>query len=117
MRNITQYVYDHRWQKPGDVALISKLTTLSNPNNGNFGISTGAYKMINIFEINTLRMGYQLPANFVKKIKMTTVGFNFSVTNLLKITGEKDRDPEIPYTSLAGLPTARDFMFGINCSF
>lgn len=86
------------------------LLSLSNPTSG---IITNASMMENIsyLRVGSLTGGYSLPTDVVKRLKLQSLSFSFSVTNLFTFTNYSGIDPETPG---AVYPLTRSLSFGIN---
>jgi TonB-linked SusC/RagA family outer membrane protein len=86
------------------------LLSLTNPTST---IITDASMMENIsyLRIGSLTAGYSLPDAIAKRMKLQSLGFSFSVTNLYTFTNYKGIDPETPG---AVYPLTRSISFGIN---
>jgi len=76
--------------------------------------------------INNITLGYTLPSDFAKKIKLSSLRFYATVNNLATITGYSGFDPEVNTRTNGGLtpgvdysayPRSRTILFGLNLSF
>ncbi|GAB4032167.1 SusC/RagA family TonB-linked outer membrane protein [Spirosoma gilvum] len=76
--------------------------------------------------INNVTIGYTLPKELIKRIKMTNARFYATVNNLATITGYSGFDPEVnarrfnpltPGVDFAAYPRARTYVFGVNLTF
>lgn len=78
-------------------------------------IVQGAYlKELSYLRIRSIILGYSLPAKMLQKIKLSTVGFSFSMNNFFTFTGYDGMDPETPG---ATYPVTRSVSFGVNVGF
>jgi TonB-linked SusC/RagA family outer membrane protein len=84
--------------------------SLNNPTSTSI---TNASMMENVsyLRIGSLTGAYSLPQDIVKRLKIESLGFSFSVTNLFTFTNYKGIDPETPG---AIYPLTRSVSFGIN---
>lgn len=84
-----------------------------NLTNPTAGLITDASMMENVsyLRIGSLTGAYSLPEHIVKRLKIESLGFSFSVTNLFTFTNYKGIDPETPG---AVYPLTRSVSFGIN---
>ena len=118
-----------RWQKPGDMTVIPKLTL----NSGNVAFNTSAYVFnADFLRLRTLQVGYTLPTSLTEKIKVANLRLYIMANNLALWTPYKGWDPEVvryaetrsnvgsnisfnaPYLPT---PQARSFQAGINLTF
>ena len=113
-----------RWEKPGDIATHPKAQL--NGNNNSNAISSRYLEDGSYFRIKNLTVGYDFPAQLIKKAHMTRCRIYFSADNLLTATKFSGMDPEITLTTstynLAGMysttyPVGRTFQGGVEISF
>ncbi len=110
----------NRWQKPGDVTDIPRLTSVGT--NYTIDQSSRYLEDASFLRLKQLVLGYKLPASVLSKVHLSGARIYFVSTNLLlwtKYTG----DPESSVTSnpnAQGLgsfgtpPAPREFQFGLN---
>ncbi len=75
--------------------------------------------------INNVTLGYKLPTNAVRAIKMQSLRFYFTANNLALITNYTGYDPEVsvrsnpltPGLDYSAYPKSRSFIFGLNATF
>ncbi|KQN36289.1 SusC/RagA family TonB-linked outer membrane protein [Pedobacter sp. Leaf41] len=76
--------------------------------------------------INNITLGYTLPTDLAKKIKLSSLRFYATVNNLATITGYSGFDPEVNTRTNGGLtpgvdysayPRSRTILLGINLTF
>lgn len=114
----------NRWEKPGDIAThpLQKL----NGNNRANQISSRYLEDGSYFRIKNLTVGYDFPAQLIKKAHMTKCRVYFSADNLWTATKFSGMDPEITLETstynLAGMysenyPVGRTFQGGVEISF
>lgn len=95
-----------RWQKPGDITDIPRMTTYSgNPNeNGgaanNYGgqvsnISTRYLEDGSFLRLKNLALSYYLPKSLTSKLKVERIKATVSATNLWTLTKYSGPDPEV----------------------
>ncbi|MBC7923857.1 MAG: SusC/RagA family TonB-linked outer membrane protein, partial [Ferruginibacter sp.] len=99
-----------RWQKPGDVTDIPRLTT--RPTSNNYGgplqnLSTRYLEDGSFLRLRTLTLGYTLPPALVAKLKLASLRLYVQGTNLLTFTGYSGLDPEV--NSQSGLQNTKNF--------
>jgi outer membrane receptor protein involved in Fe transport len=95
-----------RWQQPGDITDIPRLTTYSgdptinggsaNNYGGNVANMSSRYLSDGSFiRLKTLAFSYHLPTSVTNPLHLDTVSATLSVTNLFTITKYKGLDPEV----------------------
>ncbi|MBO0951314.1 SusC/RagA family TonB-linked outer membrane protein [Fibrella forsythiae] len=76
--------------------------------------------------INNITLGYSIPKDIIRKVKVQTARFYATVNNVATITGYSGFDPEVnarrfnpltPGVDYAAYPRARTFVFGVNLTF
>lgn len=110
----------NRWQKPGDITDVPRVTTLGN----NYTLSpTSRFLEDGSFvRLGTLNLGYTLPKNVASRIKASSIRVYFSGSNLWLLKKYSGPDPEVNVTSdpnvqgydLGTPPQPRTIQFGIN---
>jgi TonB-linked SusC/RagA family outer membrane protein len=118
----------NRWQKPGDITNVPRLSTQT----GGFpGYNTDRWLYdASFIRLRTLMLGYNLPKTLLSKIKLSTARVYVSGQNLLLLTDFPGWDPEVTRTArnneegniasnapYLSTPQARTFMFGLNIGF
>lgn len=105
-----------RWQKPGDITDVPRLTAFGNnytlEQNSRF-LEDGSF-----LKLRTLTLGYKLP----KIPKLQSIRVYFTASNLFTLTNYSGPDPELNVSSnqnIQGLdigtpPQPRSFQFGLN---
>lgn len=113
-----------RWEKEGDIATHPKAVLNGNKNSN--AISSRYLEDGSYFRIKNLTVGYDFPAQLIKKAHMTRCRIYFSADNLFTATKFSGMDPEITMTTsaytLAGMysqtyPVGRTFQGGIEICF
>ena len=113
-----------RWTKPGDEATHPKAQL--NGNKSSNQISSRYLEDGSYFRIKNLTIGYDFPAQWIKKAHMTKCRIYFTADNLWTATSFSGMDPEITLETstydLAGMystnyPVGRTFQGGIEISF
>ncbi|HVZ55029.1 MAG TPA: TonB-dependent receptor [Chitinophagaceae bacterium] len=113
----------NRWQKPGDITDVPRLTASGN----NAAIIPSRFLEDGSYvRLRNLSVGYSLPKSIMAKWKMSTVRVYLSAINLLTITRYKGVDPEVNVSNgdqnvlgydQAIAPQPRTFQAGVNVSF
>jgi TonB-linked SusC/RagA family outer membrane protein len=106
-----------RWQKPGDVTNVPKVTENINGflEQQNFTQSTGAYSDASYVRLQNLNINYNFTQGFLKKAHIASLHLFLRGENLLTISKYKDIDPET--LSATALPPSRVFVTGFNLTF
>lgn len=119
--NMTQEIYNKRWQKPGDVTYIPKVVW----GNTQSGLSTqqstrflydGTY-----LRLRDVTLSYSLAGNLVDKLGIRELRVYVKGANLLSwIKDDRiDMDPEVGITGQSDLrmPISKQILAGLNLSF
>lgn len=117
MINVPQYVYDHRWQHPGDKALTQKFTNSNSAAVSAFSYmasSDHAYSSASFVRLKNLSLSYQFPDALKKRMHFTNLRVYIQGQNLLTFTKYLGGDPETQ--SLAGIPPLKVLTGGIQIS-
>ncbi|AZI25403.1 SusC/RagA family TonB-linked outer membrane protein [Pedobacter sp. G11] len=118
---ISRYSYDTRWQQPGDMTLTPKMVYLgtqsgtSSQNSSRF-VYNGDY-----IRLRDLTLGYDLPAQWVKHVKLSSAKIYFRANNLFTYIKD-DRitfDPEVGIDGFAdkNIPVYRTALLGLDIKF
>ncbi|MEQ7799280.1 SusC/RagA family TonB-linked outer membrane protein [Pedobacter sp. ASV1-7] len=86
------------------------LLSINNPT-GTTITNASLMENVSYLRIGSLTGAYSLPSDLVKRLKLQSLGFSFSVTNLFTVTNYSGIDPETPG---AVYPLTRSVSFGIN---
>jgi TonB-dependent starch-binding outer membrane protein SusC len=126
-----------RWQKPGDITDIPRLTkysgdpTVNGGSANNYGgnvasLSTRYLEDGSFIRLKNISLGYTIPASITSKIHISKLRAYVSATNLLTFTNYKGLDPEISSQSnnqntagydWATVPQPRTIQAGLNVTF
>jgi len=110
----------NRWQKPGDITDVPRLTAFGNnytlEQNSRF-LEDGSF-----VKLRSVTLGYTLPRRLTNRVKLETVRLYCSGTNLFTLTHYTGPDPEVNVTSLQNIqgldlgtpPQPRVVQVGIN---
>lgn len=108
-----------RWQTPGDMTEIEKLTSQRNSPAARaateFTFSEGAFSDASYLRLKTLAISYNWSADWLKKLKLSDARIYLNGQNLVTFTKYQGHDPET--MSYFGLPPLRTFMAGIQLTF
>lgn len=126
-----------RWQKPGDVTDIPRLTTTSlNPTANNSGANNYGGSVASLssryledgsfIRLRTVSLSYTVPAALVKGTGLSSARVYLQGTNLLTFTGYGGLDPEVSSQSAnqntagydwATVPQPKTIQVGLNLTF
>ncbi|MEX6689840.1 TonB-dependent receptor [Danxiaibacter flavus] len=126
-----------RWQHPGDITDIPRMTTYSGDptiNGGsanNYGGSVASLSSRyledgSFIRLRTITLSYSLPSSVLRNVKLTNLRVYVQASNLFTITKYKGLDPEVSSQSAnqntagydwATVPQPRTIQAGINLSF
>lgn len=118
-----------RWQNPGDITDIpqARFGDSNGTRNSSRYLTDASY-----LRIRNITLGYNLPENVSKMIKMNSARVYIGVQNLYTLTSYKGWDPEVNYTGTGRstqssniiqgydfytVPQARTYLIGVNLSF
>lgn len=120
----------NRWKNPGDV---TDIPGVSPSNWDNSAVSTRYVENGSYIRLKALTLGYNIPAEKLKRLKMSRFMVYCTVENLLTFTNYSGFDPEVSAFSSTGqgatnqntapgvdfgtYPHSRDFILGLNLSF
>lgn len=100
-----------RWQKPGDNAMFPRLTinpaTYGLPDYWQYNTQMWLYDA-SFLRLRNLTLGYNLPAAWAKKAKMTSARISLICTNLFVLTTYPGLDPEIARDGEGNINTSRN---------
>ncbi|MBB1138651.1 SusC/RagA family TonB-linked outer membrane protein [Myroides sp. WP-1] len=82
---------ENRWQKPGDITDVPRLSSGVDPNYAS--ISTRYLTKADYLSINNIRLGYTLPKNVVKNMGLADLSFYVSGDNLFLFTKRDGFNP------------------------
>ncbi len=109
----------NRWQNPGDVTDVPKLSFSQN----NFFHNTSSRHLYDgdFIRLKDVSLGYSLPSDYVKAIGLTGLSFSVRGTNLYTWVKDKDfkLDPETGANGFTTLttPPVKSIIFGVNVKF
>lgn len=106
----------NRWTGPGTSNSMPRLV-LNDPNQNN-RVSDRFVEDASYMRIKNVRLGYSLPASWVKSMRLSRAQIYGSVQNLLTVTNYTGFDPEVGGGVDQGFyPQARTFTIGANIDF
>ncbi|WP_407429664.1 SusC/RagA family TonB-linked outer membrane protein [Arcticibacter sp.] len=110
----------NRWQKPGDITDVPRVTTQGT--NYTLSPSSRFVEDGSFLRLSTVNLGYTLPKHLSSKVNASTIRFYVTGTNLALWTKYSGPDPEINVTSnplvqgydLGTPPVPRTIQLGLN---
>jgi TonB-dependent starch-binding outer membrane protein SusC len=104
-----------RWQKPGDITDIPRFAqdpSMASFQNWAYGNTTNGYTNASFVRLKNVALGYNMPAVWLRKVKVRTARLYFQGQNLFVITKYKyGPDPE---TESYLLPPLRQLVLGLQ---
>lgn len=119
-QNFTEYVYENRWQKPGDIAKVPQLFfndgRAVNQASSRF-LMDGSY-----LKLRTVSVGYTFPKSMIRKMFMNNLRVYASADNLFTIKAKDYRGFDPSSIDADGVqwwnfPVPRNFVIGLNVGF
>lgn len=113
--NSPSYLIEQAWTPENTNARYPRLSTVSNGNNAwqsTWWVVNGEY-----LRLKNLNIGYDVPANLLRKMPFTKVNVFLSGTNLLTFSHFKYVDPESPSVSNGYYPQQKTYSLGLNVTF
>ena len=110
----------NRWQKPGDVTDVPKLTNGSTEGSFANASSTRFLTSTNHLTLSNVRLGYSFPKKMIEKIKLNNLTLWVSGDNLFSLTARKGYYPMASFTggsSTYQYTPLSTIMGGIKISF
>ena len=101
-------------------------TNMWSPYMKSFVLTDWAIEDASFLRLNTLTLGYTLPASLTKKAHISTLRFYATAYNVFTLTNYSGFDPEsdcirrsalTPGVDYSGYPRSRQFVFGLNLNF
>ncbi|PRX43802.1 SusC/RagA family TonB-linked outer membrane protein [Salegentibacter salegens] len=119
--NMTQNIYENRWQNPGDITDVPKVvwgnsqSGLSSQHSTRF-LYDGTY-----LRLRDVTLSYDLPESFIERIRVNNLRLYLKGNNLLTwVKDDKiELDPEVGITGQSDLriPISRQLLVGLDLSF
>lgn len=108
-----------RWQKPGDIAPMQRLTTSSATAAYKAGTSTlinsdGIYSDASFLRLKNVQVSWSLPAQWMKSVGMQEACVYLQAHNAFTLTKYEGADPEVQ--SLWSMPPLKTFAMGVRIS-
>lgn len=109
-----------------ELAAMNANTTMWSPYMTHYVLSDWAIEDGSFLRLGTLTLGYTLPQNLVRKVKMQNCRFYVTGYNVFCLTGYSGFDPEVstrrksaltPGVDYSAYPKSRSIVFGVNINF
>ena len=109
-----------------ELAVMNATTSMWTPYMQHFVLTDWAIENASFLRLNTLSLGYTLPATLTKRVGITNLRFYVTAYNVFTITGYSGSDPEAdcirktnltPSVDYSGYPRSRQFVVGLNLNF
>lgn len=118
--NTTRYVYDHRWQKPGDKTSVPRYVFMNGSAANNS--STRFLMKGNYLKIRSLALGYTLPRHITQKARLSSARVFITADNLHTFCSRDFRGFDPAGIGANGVqwwnyPLPRNVMFGFTLGF
>ncbi|MHA6279662.1 SusC/RagA family TonB-linked outer membrane protein [Salinimicrobium sp. CAU 1759] len=111
---------------PDALAAANASTTMWSPYMRNYVFSDWAVEDGSFLRLNTLTLGYTLPASLVSRANLTKLRFYATANNVFILTDYSGLDPEVstrrktpltPGVDYSPFPRSRQVVFGLNLNF
>lgn len=111
---------------PTELAALNANTTMWSPYMQHFVLTDWAIEDASFLRLNTLTLGYTLPAKLLKPTGISNLRFYVTAYNVFTITGYSGSDPEAdcirksnltPNVDYSGYPRSRQLVVGLNLNF
>ncbi|WP_159440655.1 SusC/RagA family TonB-linked outer membrane protein [Mucilaginibacter sp. OK098] len=107
----------NRWQKPGDITNVPKVSQNGLVNlfeQGTFDQSSGAYTKVTYARLNNLNFTYRFPSLVAKKLGLNNLSVFLRGQNLLTISNIKYKGLDPENLTIGATPPLRVFTAGLN---
>ncbi|TDH24541.1 TonB-dependent receptor [Segetibacter sp. 3557_3] len=118
------------WQKPGDVDVLPRPTSVINPD-GSRNYESNSSRFLedaSFIRLRDISIGYTLPAKFTSALKISNARFYITGSNLLTLTRYSGPDPEtnsaadseselVQGLDFNGVPQTKSVNLGVNITF
>ena len=111
---------------PVRLAELNANTTMWSPYTSKMILIDWAIENADFLRLNTLSLGYTIPASLTKRAGINSLRFYVTAYNVFTITGYSGFDPEAdcirrtaltPNVDYSGYPKSRQFVIGLNLNF
>lgn len=117
MENISQYEFDRRWTRAGQITDVAKPTVSTLPSNqGDLNNSDGKFQKTNFIRLSSASIAWSIPQKALKLAGLSAMTLSLDANNLFLLSNFKGIDPELSWGGGA-LPPSRTIAMTLNCSF
>lgn len=119
-RNQFVWVYEDRWQEPGDMTYVPKPVYGNNyPGNVQSPASYAShmYERVDYLRLKEIHLSYQLPEQLTQRFNINNFEIFLRGTNLLTWTDYSGADPEFTGTDFGTYPIGKTVTVGLNMDF
>ncbi len=111
---------------PAELAALNANTTMWSPYMQHFVLTDWAIENASFLRLNTLTLGYTLPASLVQRAGISNLRFYVTAYNVFTVTKYSGSDPEAdcirktnltPNVDYSGYPRSRQLVVGLNLNF
>ncbi len=111
---------------PAQLAAMNENTSMWSPYMQKYAFSDWAVEDGSFLRLNTLTLGYTLPKNLVRRLKISNLRFYATCYNVFILTNYSGFDPEVstrrktaltPGVDYSAYPKSRQLIFGLNLNF
>jgi TonB-linked SusC/RagA family outer membrane protein len=111
---------------PAQLAALNANTSMWSPSMGRFVFSDWAVEDGSFLRLNTLTLGYTMPASVMSDLGISRLRFYCTANNVFVLTNYSGLDPEVstrrdtpltPGVDYSPYPRSRQFVFGLNLNF
>ncbi len=111
--NQPAFVLENRWQKPGDITDVPRLTqggVAYSAYNNYYRYSDRSITDASFIRLQNVSLAYQFPSSFLEKLRLKSLKLYIQAQNLFVISNYKGWDPETAFS----LPPLQTITFGLN---
>ncbi|NMH25601.1 SusC/RagA family TonB-linked outer membrane protein [Flavobacterium solisilvae] len=107
----------NRWQQPGDVTNVPRLTDLYGADSQGNSISSRFITKADFLSLNNVKLGYTFPKRFIEKTGVNFLNIYFSADNLMILSSRKGFNPSTAETGTSNIyryNPLTNFSFGVK---
>jgi len=117
LRNSMTSYYTDRWTTPGQITNVPRPAENRTESSGriaSYQTTARFYQDASFVRLKTVNLAYNIPANILKRLKMSRVRTYIQAVNLLTWTKWTGFDPEFVGSNEGSIPQSRQFTFGVE---
>jgi TonB-linked SusC/RagA family outer membrane protein len=119
-RNQFEWVFEDRWQEPGDMTYVPK-PVYGNNYNGNVqsprSYASHMYERVDYIRLKEVSLSYMIPSRLTRRFGVDKFQVFVRGSNLLTWTDYSGADPEFTGTDFGTYPIGQTITLGINTNF